>query len=112
VQERASVRRRVPRDRPARSSLGGGGLQQSSGLHEDLRIDLLQNATDGRADRAEVLPALEEADGRALCVLDACSLARYLRDPSGNGRVDARDAHLDVPGGQWSSPDEPVRIVE
>src|SRR3989440_12106490 len=111
-EERPTVVRKVRWPNSCDPSVAVDGLGHRSGFCQDLWVDFLQNATDGCPNRAEVLPALQEADGRALCVLDARGPARYLRDPSGNGRVDARDAHLDVPGGQRSSPDEPVRIVE
>ena len=110
--ERSTIGREIRWPNPCDPSVAVDGLGHGSGFCQDPWVDFLQNATDGRPNRAEVLPALQEADRRALCVLEARGLGRYLRDSSGNGGVDARDAHSDVPGGQRSSPDEPIRIIE
>jgi len=110
--ERAAVGREVRWPNPGDPSVAVDGLGHGSRIRQDLGVDFLQDAPDGRADRAEVLAALQETDGRALGPLDARRLARYLRDAAGNRGIDARDAHLDVARGQGPSPNEPIRIVE
>src|SRR5256885_3336582 len=110
--EGAAVVREIRRPDPCDPSVAIEGLGHGSWFRQDLWIHFSQNPTDGRANRAEVLAALQETEGRTLGILDARGPTRHLRDPPGNGRIDARDAHLDLPGGQRPGPNEAVGIVQ
>src|SRR2546422_1040483 len=67
---------------------------------------------DGRADRTEILPALQEPDGGASGVRDSERFGCDLHDRPRECREDAGNPDDKVPGHEGASPDESLRVVE
>src|SRR5881296_2253594 len=89
-----------------------GGVGQRPRLREDVGVDLPKDPADGRADRTEILPALQEPDGGASGVRDSERFGCDLHDRPRECREDAGNPDDKVPGHEGASPDESLRVVE
>src|SRR2546425_9690766 len=89
-----------------------GGLGQRPRLREDVGVDLPEHSADGRADRTEILPALQEPHGGAAGVRDSERFRGDLHDGARERREDAGNPDDQVPGFDAASPDESLRVVE
>src|SRR5881296_732827 len=89
-----------------------GGFGQRPRLREDVGVDLPKDPADGRADRTEILPALQEPDGGASGVRDSERFGCDLHDRPRECREDAGNPDDKVPGHEGASPDESLRVVE
>src|SRR6058998_1824070 len=89
-----------------------GGVGQRPRLREDVGVDLPKDPADGRADRTEILPALQEPEGGASGVRDSERFRSDLHDRARERPEDAGNPHDEVPGFERAGPDESLRLVE